>query len=150
MTHFSSTRWTNIFWAGVLSISLFSAAVMMAADDGIDGWQAPAHAARRANPIASDSRSISAGKAVYNAQCADCHGAKGKGDGPTAKDLNPRPKDLSDARLASDSDGALFWKITTGRNGMPAIDDVVSQNDRWNVVNFIRTFSPAAATQPAK
>jgi high-affinity iron transporter len=39
----------------------------------------------------------SAGKAIYEAQCAGCHGAGGKGDGEAGKGLNPPPSDMTDA-----------------------------------------------------
>jgi len=122
----------------------------MADDSSSSAWTAPARASRKKNPIPSDADSIAAGKSVYVAQCVKCHGDAGKGDGPSAKDLDPKPKDLSDPKVAGQTDGALFWKITTGRKPMPAFETLISDNDRWNVVNYIRTLEPAPpSTQPA-
>jgi mono/diheme cytochrome c family protein len=120
---------------------------IMAEENTESEWQAPSHAERRKNPIVADSKSIAAGKAVYSAQCAQCHGTTGKGDGCSAKDLSPSPADLSDPALARQTDGALFWKITTGRRPMPASENI-AENDRWNLINYIRTLSPASSTQP--
>jgi len=44
-----------------------------------------------------------------------CHGKTGDADGPAVIELNIHPAKLSDPKLATESDGALFWKITTGK-----------------------------------
>jgi len=107
-------------------------------------WKAPDRAARRKNPIPADEKSIAAGKQVYLKQCLSCHGPLGKGDGQAAKDLNPKPHDLSDPKIAAQSDGALFWKITNGRKPMPTFEKLIpKEEDRWKVVNYVRTLEPA-------
>jgi mono/diheme cytochrome c family protein len=144
MKHKQSLRRTCVLLAA-LSVTAYSS--LMLAEDAGTPWVAPARAARKKNPIASDDKSIAAGKAVYVAQCLKCHGDSGRGDGPSAKDLKPRPKDLADPAVSSQSDGALFWKITTGRAPMPTFETLVSEEDRWNTVNYLRALAPA--TQPA-
>jgi mono/diheme cytochrome c family protein len=68
-----------------------------------------------------------------------CHGKTGDADGPAVIELNIHPARLSDPQLDSESDGALFWKITTGKKPMPAYGKRLSETDRWNLVNYIRT-----------
>src|SRR5688500_1367915 len=58
-------------------------------------WKAPARAARKANPFPADAASLKAGKALYAAECLDCHGSRGAGDGPGARDLKSAVPDLS-------------------------------------------------------
>lgn len=111
------------------------------ADPAADEWKAPARAARKKNPIPADADSLAAGKVVYTAQCAACHGPAGKGDGPSAKDLNPKPRNLSDPAIQAQSDGSLFWKITEGKKPMPTFEKLISDNDRWNVINLVRTLA---------
>jgi mono/diheme cytochrome c family protein len=106
-----------------------------------DEWKAPARAARKKNPIPVDEKSLAAGRAVYGAQCASCHGPAGLGDGPAAKDLNPRPRNLSDAAIQGQTDGSMFWKITEGRKPMPTFEKLIGENDRWSVINYVRTFA---------
>ena len=101
-------------------------------------WKAPARAARKKNPLTLDDKSIAAGQAVYAKECLSCHGKGGKGDGEAAKDLNPKPNDLTVAKVWEQSDGALFWKLTEGRKPMPAYDKLLSDDDRWNVINYMR------------
>ena len=74
-------------------------------------------AAARKNPIPADGKSLAAGREVYTANCADCHGAGGKGDGKMAKDLKKRPPDLTNADVANESDDVLFKRISRAQPG---------------------------------
>ncbi|MCL4831181.1 MAG: c-type cytochrome [Caldilineaceae bacterium] len=86
--------------------------------------------------------SIAAGAATYTQYCAVCHGNEGKGDGPGAAALNPKPADFSAEHVQVLSDGGLFWFITNGvpNSAMPPWGEVLSEQQRWEVVNFLRTF----------
>ena len=125
-----------------------------AAEGGGDApkWEAPARAARKKNPIAADEKSLALGKAVYVKECSSCHADTGKGNGSAAKDLNPKPNDLTVAKVWEQTDGVLFWKITEGRKPMPGYEKLLSEDDRWHVINYMRgTFAPKdskATTQP--
>jgi len=97
------------------------------------------------NPVAPDTGSIAAGQAMFLANCAACHGQTGKGDGPVGVTLNPRPADLTQhAIIGIHTDAQLFEWITNGFPGsrMPAFKSALSDTDRWNLVNFIRTLAP--------
>lgn len=99
----------------------------------------------QANPIPPNSESIAAGQAIYTLHCVPCHGASGKGDGPLGLTLNPRPADLTlHAIPGVHTDAQLFDWITNGFPGsrMPAWKTLLSDTDRWNLVNFIRTLAP--------
>ena len=73
-------------------------------------WIAPATADAVKNPIASDAASIEAGKAVYKKSCYDCHGKKGKGDGPKSGELDQNPQDFTKPEFQKQTDGALSGK----------------------------------------
>ena len=112
-------------------------------DTGKDNeWKVPERAARKKNPFPADEKSIAAGKVVYIKECLSCHGATGKGDGPAAKDLQKSPGDLSNPKMWEQSDGALFWKITTGKTPMPTYEKLLTEEQRWHVVNYSRTLAP--------
>jgi putative copper resistance protein D len=84
--------------------------------------------------------SIARGAAVYAENCALCHGAAGHGDGPAAAGLPVRPADLTEPHLFAHSPGDLFWWVGHGRDDgvMPGFAGVLSTNQRWDVINFIR------------
>ena len=99
----------------------------------------------RINPIPPNADSVAAGQALFSINCAPCHGETGKGDGPVGVSLNPRPADLRQhAILGIHTDAQLFEWITNGFPGsrMPAFKSALSDTDRWNLVNFIRTLAP--------
>ena len=104
-----------------------------------------ASANSQANPIVPDQKSIAAGKALFEAHCVSCHGELGKGDGPLGLTLIPRPADLTiHAVPGVHTDQQLFEWISDGFPGsaMPAWRSSLSDTDRWNLVNFIRTLAP--------
>ncbi len=90
------------------------------------------------NPIPDTKESIAAGKKLYVRQCSKCHGLRGKGWGPSAHSLTARSKELRG--VSNSSDGYLFWMITNGITDMPPWWVILSEEDRWNLINYIRTF----------
>jgi mono/diheme cytochrome c family protein len=95
------------------------------------------------NPVASNPNSVKEGKALYTSLCAPCHGDKGKGDGPAAAALNPKPADHSSPNMVNESDGTIYYKISEGRNPMPQYKAALTENQRWNLVCYIRTLCKA-------
>jgi mono/diheme cytochrome c family protein len=136
-----------------LLIGTFSLVTVWAADaPATQPWTAPAREARKANPVASDNASIAAGKALYTKHCLSCHGATGVGNGPAAKDLEKSPGDLSKPVMWDQTDGAIFWKLSTGKKPMPTFDTLTSETERWQIINYVRTLAPkpaATSSQPA-
>jgi len=111
--------------------------------DSLSGkWLSPAPSAAKKNPNAPTQASIAAGQKIYSKTCVMCHGKSGDADGPAVIELNIHPAKLSDPQLmGTESDGSLFWKITTGKKPMPAYGKRLSETDRWNLVNYVRTLS---------
>lgn len=100
-------------------------------------WMAPAAAAQRRNPVAADAASLARGKKLFQQHCASCHGPEGRGDGPAAAALDPRPVNLA-AMAGHHADGDYAWKIENGRGAMPAWKGVLTANQIWDVVNYIQ------------
>ena len=115
----------------------------------LDAWAAPDSAAKIPNPVPADPESIAAGKTQYERNCLTCHGAAGKGDGPAAAGLETSPGDLSAPALWKQTDGAVFWKVTTGRGAMRPFRTKLTEKQRWDVVNYVRTLAPKPASAPA-
>jgi mono/diheme cytochrome c family protein len=109
-------------------------------------WKAPPEAAQVKNPVAKDKESLARGKRLYMRYCMNCHGISGKGDGPEAAGLDPKPGNFSDAaKMNAQTDGELFWKLTNGKGKMKPYAEVSpthTDQEKWDLVNYIRTFAP--------
>lgn len=96
------------------------------------------------NPIPRSAQSIARGRDLFLKDCVVCHGAEGRGDGPAAASMQKKPKDL--ARLAPPPifpDGVIAYRIIHGKNLMPAYGTTLSENEIWDLLNFIRSLAPA-------
>lgn len=96
------------------------------------------------NPVAADAISMTRGRLLYERNCALCHGLTGKGDGPIAAYFRPdarMPANLTEPRLAQQSDGALYITIAQGYGQMPGLGENLNVRERWDVVNYVRSFS---------
>jgi mono/diheme cytochrome c family protein len=104
-------------------------------------WVAPASAKKIENPVAVSKRSSSAkaGKKIFKTRCFVCHGDAGKGDGPAGKSLTPKPADLTSERVQKQTDGEIFWKISNGRGPMIKWEGILSEKERWDMVNYVRS-----------
>ena len=91
------------------------------------------------NPLPPNEKNIASGKALFARHCAECHGQEGRGDGKRAFDMDPPPTDLLSAEVSSESDAALFRKITRGRRPMPGFARQASDDERWQMVLYVRT-----------
>ncbi len=105
-----------------------------------DKWVAPASSKEIKNPFTGDA-SVTKGKSIYATRCVVCHGANGAGDGPAGKSLSPAAANHTEAYVQNQTDGELFWKISEGRGPMVGWKLILSEEDRWAVVNYIRTLA---------
>ena len=103
-----------------------------------DGWRVSPRKAKIINPIPADDASLALGKKIYQRECLECHGKTGKGDGPEASELEKTVGDFTDPKMREQSDGAIFWKISTGRRPMPGFKKLLTDEERWHVINYIR------------
>ena len=94
-----------------------------------------------ANPVEATSESLARGKDLYGRHCAKCHGADGDGTGPSTQGINADPRKLWVWGSAGDAaDGYLFSIISNGRTDMPPWGLVLSETERWDLVNYVKTF----------
>jgi mono/diheme cytochrome c family protein len=92
------------------------------------------------NPVAADPTSITRGAELFKINCVLCHGTLGKGDGPVAVKLVDKPFDLTSLPIHSITDGGIFYVISAGVPGrMPALNENLTERERWDVVNYVRT-----------
>lgn len=93
------------------------------------------------------------GRPIFEARCASCHGLQGRGDGPQAPFLSPRPASLISAGTSVKTDAELFAIINNGkpRTSMSAWKDALNEQERRDVLAYIRTlvrFHPKPLTPP--
>jgi len=115
-------------------------------------WSAPAAAKRLQNPVPPTESAVDAGMFNYSKRCKSCHGENGDGNGDRAGELSVKPSDFTNAaEMKRLTDGELFWKITHGHLPMPAFQDKLTDTERWQVVDYIRTFAnPNPASPPPR
>jgi S-disulfanyl-L-cysteine oxidoreductase SoxD len=90
------------------------------------------------NPIPSSAESRTRGRERFETFCFPCHGHGAKGDGPVSKKFIP-PPDLTGAGYRTTADGYLYATIRNGGALMPAYGSELSVEDRWDIINFMRS-----------
>ena len=104
-----------------------------------DSWNIPAAESAKNSYIQFSASTAKVGETIYTNNCVSCHGTPGKANG--LKSFNPPPPDLAGTVTQKRSDGDLFYIITTGKVVMPAFTTVLSEDQRWQVISFIRSFN---------
>jgi mono/diheme cytochrome c family protein len=102
------------------------------------------------NPIKPTAESIAMGRQLYENNCQQCHGPDGRGDGPLADTLPVAPSDYR-IHVPVHGDEFLFGVITNGLGSvMPAFGDQLTEDERWHLINFLRSeFGNAETPTPA-
>jgi mono/diheme cytochrome c family protein len=110
-------------------------------------WELPADADKTKNPTPATPESIAKGKELYmertKGNCVFCHGETGTGNEENLARLRRKPADLTNKeRMTAMTDGEVFWKVSKGIQGiMPAGEKRMSEEERWHVVNYVRTLA---------
>ena len=108
-------------------------------------WPVPEEAKQLKNPLHPTAPALKLAREVYVDKCAHCHGDTGKGDGRDASRYDPAPMDFTDAkRMSQATDGELFYKISEGKKPMPVFKNKLTEDQRWELVLFIRSFAQSS------
>jgi mono/diheme cytochrome c family protein len=102
-------------------------------------WLVPADQKNKVNPQEYNLANVNKGKELYLKNCKSCHGDPGKNN---VLPLVPPPVDITSEKMQKNTEGELFYKITSGRGAMPQFKATISDDDRWRIVNYISNFSP--------
>ena len=102
-------------------------------------WQ---EATNLANPVQLNDQVRQRGQQLYRENCAMCHGADGKGQSVVAAHFRNAgrvpPVDFTSQRARDRTDGQLHWIVTNGLGGMPPFGNLLSEEERWTLVHFVR------------
>ncbi|CAE7476737.1 unnamed protein product [Symbiodinium microadriaticum] len=118
--------------SGILLLSLV-------ANAQTSDWIAPTAASAVKNPVTYSEDVLKEVKKLYVQQCALCHGEKGKGDGFAGVALKPKPADFSTDKFYDQTDGEIFWKMTTGRAPMASYKGILKDEEIWKIIHYLRS-----------
>ena len=107
-------------------------------------WPVSAEDAAKVNPIPIELKNLGIGRNVFTRSCVACHGAKADGKGLI------QSANLIDASFQKQTDGAIFFKISTGRDKMPPFSSMLKEDEIWSVINYLRVLVNRSALPPAK
>lgn len=95
------------------------------------------------NSLKRTAINFTAGKFLYNANCAPCHGIDSNGQGPEARGFWPPPADFTNKEtIAALKEGYLFWRIKEGgleepfKSAMPAFGDALTDKEIWQIIMY--------------
>jgi mono/diheme cytochrome c family protein len=129
---------------GLALALIFSGAAafrVVAAAQNDPDWKVPEDAKKVKNPEKPTPETLKEAKMLFQNNCAPCHGDSGEGDGPVSDELLVKPANLTDAKsMNPQTDGELFYRITTGFSGMPSWSKL-PEEQRWRLVNYLRTLA---------
>lgn len=91
------------------------------------------------NPLAPTTEALARGRTLFAINCAMCHGENSAKRGPVGQKLAPPPPGLDHLLLQARNDSHLFKAITFGFGRMPPFRDLLTPQQRWELVNFLRT-----------
>jgi mono/diheme cytochrome c family protein len=100
------------------------------------------------NPVPSTPDKIEAGKVAFGFYCVVCHGRDGQTTGvPFAAKMSPPVPSLASSEIQRYTDGQLKWVIENGLSpsGMPAAKGILSDDDMWTIVVYLRHLPPAGS-----
>ena len=101
-------------------------------------WVVPDEYKMKVSPFKFIEDSVKKGETVFIKNCQSCHGNPGKSN--WAK-ISPDPGDPASKKFQDQTDGEMFFRISSGRTPMPEFRNILSENERWNVISYIRSFN---------
>jgi mono/diheme cytochrome c family protein len=142
MTMGLAKRIPPYFFLGICTLIFLSSFISVGSTSWQDDrWVAPKSADTLQNPYPAEPLVVQQGEELYQVYCWSCHGETGHGDGAAGRALGAKPANFHDERVKKQSDGALFWKLSEGRGNMPPFKDVFSEEQRWQLVVYLRILS---------
>ena len=118
---------------GIAALACIPSLMAQSVRERDPAWVAPAREAAKSNPLADQPAVVAGGRKLYGQRCHACHGDEGRG--------TDRAPSLVAADVQAQSDGELFWKITTGNThgGMPSFS-FLPETQRWQLIMHLRGF----------
>jgi len=129
-------------WALFLLLVAIFGAGAVAIVFSVSGWIVSSPGKKLQNPVPPTEQAVDDGMFNYMKHCQSCHGQDGDGNGQRAENLSIKPADFTNASLMSEhTDGELYWQITHGRPPMPGFESKLTDQERWELVDYIRSLA---------
>jgi hypothetical protein len=125
-------RWSVTLWLAILTLSFSTLRAQ-------EAWDVPEERKSRLSPFEFSDSIQQQGAMHYSVNCASCHGTPGQGN---FEQLDPLPADPATAAFQENTDGEIFYKVSEGRGLMPSFKNVLSAQEIWKVIGYLRTFNP--------
>ena len=103
-----------------------------------EAFVAPPGADTIKSPIGTSPNIIAKGEALYNLYCFACHGYSGHGDGPAGGGMSIMPANFHDPKFLKQKEGTVFWKLTNGKGNMPPFKQILTDDQRWQLVAYLK------------
>ena len=131
----------RLFVVAVLWIACIASLVAQSVRERDPSWTAPLRDGAKSNPLADHPAVLAGGRKLYGQRCTTCHGDDGRG--------TDRAPGLAVADVQAQTDGELFWQITSGNThgGMPSFS-FLPEAQRWQLVSHLRNLIAKHADQP--
>jgi mono/diheme cytochrome c family protein len=101
-------------------------------------WVAPAEADNLVNPLKINNAVLAKGKVLYSTECVVCHGIYGNAKTGIADTLQQKPKDFTQEDFLTQTDGAIFWKLSEGRGLMQPFKTMMNEEEIWSVIVYVK------------
>jgi len=118
---------------------LFVMMILMGMNLSAQVWVVPDEHKTKVSPFKFTADSVKKGENIFIKNCQSCHGNPGKNN--WAK-LTPEPGDPASGKFQGQTDGEMFFRISSGKAPMPEFRNILTENERWNVISYIRSFNP--------
>jgi mono/diheme cytochrome c family protein len=102
-------------------------------------WNIPQDAVALKSPPSAAAAAMKTGRSIFASRCAKCHGADGRGSGPSSDPKHPAANLTDPSRAEPNPDGVLFYKIWNGGAPMPAFKSSLEKDEVWAVVEYVKT-----------
>lgn len=119
-------------------ILLFPSFLLAQTSENQNPWVAPPEADKLENPLIGNALALDLGKRIYTAECQVCHGKYGNAETDIAETLEQKPKNFTKEDFLKQSDGAIYWKLSEGRGLMQPFKTMLSEEEIWSVVLYIK------------
>jgi mono/diheme cytochrome c family protein len=135
-------------WLILITLLAIFAAAAIAIVFSVASWHVPGAARKLKNPVPPTQEAVDSGMFNYMNHCKSCHGENGDGNGPRAANLSVKPTNFTDANMMGEhTDGELFYQITHGRSPMPPFDGKLTDKERWELVDYLRSLAKSSSVQ---